>query len=168
MHGVDAQSVAVKLVDPLQRVVDEEPAHVVAARPVEIERESPRRFVAIGEVRTELGEVVSFRTEVVVDHVEENRETALMTGIDESLERARTAVRILRRVRIRAIVSPVARAGKLRDRKQLDRGNAEVAQRVEARNDRVERRLRRERAGMQLIDYVVFERDAAPSRVVPF
>src|SRR5436190_1362075 len=91
-----------------------------------------------------------------------------MTGIDESLERARTAVRILRRVRIRAIVSPVARAGKLRDRKQLDRGNAEVAQRVEARNDRVERPLRRERAGMQLIDDVVFERDAAPSRVVPF
>ena len=39
VHGVDAQAVDVELVDPLQRVVDEEPAHVVAVRAVEIERQ---------------------------------------------------------------------------------------------------------------------------------
>src|SRR5436853_331881 len=65
VHGVDAQRIDVKLLDPLQGVVDEEPAHVVAVRPVEVQRRAPRRLVAVGKVRSELGEVVPLRAEVV-------------------------------------------------------------------------------------------------------
>ena len=41
VHGVEAQRVDVELVDPLQRVLDEEAAHVVAAGAVEVERRRP-------------------------------------------------------------------------------------------------------------------------------
>ena len=80
----------------------------------------------------------------------------------------RTAVRVLRRVNVGAVVSPIAIAGKLPDRHQLDRRNAEVLQRVEFRNDRVERSLARERADVQLVDHELFECNPAPIRVMPF
>ncbi len=168
VHGIDAQAVDVKLVDPLQRVVDEEPAHVVAVRAVEVERRTPGRRVARGEVRAVFAQVVSLGAEVVVDDVEKQGETALMTGIDKPLERARTAVRRLRGADVRSVVAPVARAGKLRDRHQLDGGDAEVFERIEMWNDRVERPFVGERADVQLVENVVLERDAAPAVVVPF
>ena len=40
---VDARRGDVELVDPLQRVVDEEPPHVFALRAVEVERQPPLR-----------------------------------------------------------------------------------------------------------------------------
>ena len=118
VHGIDAQAVDVKLIDPLQRVVNEEPAHVVAVRAVEIERQSPRRLVAVGEVRAVLAEIVSLGTEVVVDDVEEDGQAARVTGVDETLQRDRSAVRLLRRADVDAVVAPV------RDRRETARSAA--------------------------------------------
>src|SRR6476661_1615308 len=56
VYGVDAQRIDMKLVDPLQCAVDEEPSHVVALGTVEVDRQSPRRLVSIGEVRREFAE----------------------------------------------------------------------------------------------------------------
>src|SRR5437763_686873 len=116
VHGIDAQCIDVKLVDPLQRTMDEEPSHMIALLAVEVERVSPRRLVSIGEVRTELRDVVSFRPEVVVDDVEDERKLARMARIGEMFESAHAAVRNLRRVDVDAVVSPIALTGKLRDR----------------------------------------------------
>src|SRR5947207_1350169 len=128
MHRVDAQSIDMKFVDPLQRVVNEKPANVVAMWPVEIDRHSPWRLVAIGEIRCEFREVIPFRTEVVVDDVEEKREAALVTGIDEPLQSDRTAIRDLCRADVRAVISPISIAGKLANGKELDCGDAEIFQ----------------------------------------
>src|SRR5205823_14468187 len=96
-----------KLIDPHQSVVNEEPSHVIAVRPVEIERAAPRRLVAVREIRSVLPQIISLGAEMVVDDVERHRETALMRGVNQSLERARTAVRILHRADVDAVVSPV-------------------------------------------------------------
>jgi hypothetical protein len=167
VHGVDAQRIDVKLVDPLQRVVDEKPADVVAVRSVEVERQTPRRLVPVGEVRAVLREVVPLGTEVVVDDVEYKGQPARVAGIDQALEAQRPTVRVLRRSDVRPVVAPVAAAGELRNRQQSDDGDPEVAQCVESRNDRFEGSLVGEGADVQLVDDVVLERDAAPPAVMP-
>src|SRR5438067_3599328 len=128
MDRVDAQSIDMKFVDPLQRIVNEKPANVVTMRSVEVDRHSPRRLVAIGEIRREFREVIPFRTEVVVDDVEKKRETVLVTGIDEPLQSDRTAIRDLCRADVRAVVSPISIARELANGKELDCGDAEVLQ----------------------------------------
>src|SRR5437016_196462 len=97
MDGVDAQCIDVKLIDPHQCIVNKEPSHVIALRAVEIDRLAPRRLVAVGEVRTEIAQIVSFRAEMVVDDVENDGEASLMRAVDETLEGERAAIRILRR-----------------------------------------------------------------------
>ena len=54
VNGVEAQPVHVIFGQPVERVVDEEPAHLVAVGPVEVERGAPGRLVAIGEVGAEV------------------------------------------------------------------------------------------------------------------
>src|SRR6187399_3299078 len=49
MYGVEAQAVEVKLVEPVERVVDEEVAHDAAVLAVEIDRMPPRSAMARGE-----------------------------------------------------------------------------------------------------------------------
>ena len=108
LHGVEAKAVDVEVADPRAGVVNEERAHRVAFRTVKIDRVSPRRVVAVGEVRAELAEVVSFRAEVIVDNVEDDRQAVAMGGIDQTLERPRPAVAVMHGVGMHAVVAPVA------------------------------------------------------------
>ena len=52
----------------------EETADIVAIGPIEVEGGPPRRAVSFGEIGPELGQVVAFRAEVVVDHVQHDRQ----------------------------------------------------------------------------------------------
>src|SRR5437867_9100614 len=92
VHCIDAQRIDVKLIDPHQRVVNEKPADMIAVWAVEVQRLAPWRLVTVSEVRPELAKVVSLRPEMVVDHVENQREIALMRSVDEALQAERTPV----------------------------------------------------------------------------
>src|SRR4051795_2560649 len=70
-------------------------------------------------------------------------------------------------VRVEPVVAPAPLARKGRDRHQLDRGHAELAQAAQPRHDAVERPLLAERADMQLVDHEVVERHAVPAVVAP-
>ena len=83
VDGVEAQPVNVIVGQPVERVVDEEPPHLVAVGPVEVERGAPGCPVAIGEVRAEVLEVVSFGAEVVVDDVDKQRQPVRVTGVHQ-------------------------------------------------------------------------------------
>src|SRR5437763_913171 len=74
VHRVEAQAVDVIVADPAARAVDDPVAHLVAVGSVEVDGRSPRRPVAVGEVRAEVGQVVPLRTDVVVDDVEHDAE----------------------------------------------------------------------------------------------
>src|SRR5690606_40295417 len=92
VDGVQAQAIDVVVAQPELRVVADEASHFVAACVVVIERLAPRRMVAISEVRTELAQVVSARSEVVVDDVQKDRHAAAMAGVDEASKPRRTPV----------------------------------------------------------------------------
>src|SRR5206468_4958202 len=105
---VQTEAVDMELTDPHAPVLGYVAARPLAAGAVEVHRRTPRRRVAIGEVRTVLGQVVPLGAEVVVHDVEEDRQTARVARVHETPQAARSPVRRLRREEVHAIVSPVA------------------------------------------------------------
>ena len=97
--GVEPKPVQVILGDPVDRVVHDVATDLVAVRSVEVEPVPPRRLIAVREIRTQLGEVVPLRAEMVVHHVEQHGEARTVCGVDQALEAVRPAVGALHRVR---------------------------------------------------------------------
>ena len=84
-----------------------------------------------------------------------------------SIRRFRSSGRAVRGVggeRHHAVVAPVARAGEVGQRHQLDRGDPEVDQVIEPAPHAVERALLAERADVQLVQHRLFPGAAAPRR----
>jgi hypothetical protein len=128
VRGVEAQAVDVVLVDPVQSIFEEEVAHHVAVRAVEVHGVAPWCLMAARKVvRAEAAEVVAVGAEVVVDDVENHAEPHLMRGIHQAAEVVGRAIAARRREQGDAIVAPVARPGKVGDRHQLERRDPEVA-----------------------------------------
>ena len=167
VDGIQAKGVDVIFGEPVQGIVDDPAADAVALRPVKVDGLAPGRVMGIGEAGRELGKIVAFRTEVVVDHVHHDGEPLLMAGVDKFLQAVGTAVGRLRRVKAGAVVSPVSISGKFCDRHDFNRGNAEIAKIREAGNDAFKRALGRERAGVEFVDDEIFERYAAPALIRP-
>src|SRR5436309_9463196 len=153
--------------DPFKRVGDEEAPDFIAVSIVKVQRRTPWRFVALAEVRSELRQTIPFRTDVVVDHIQDRSQTSLMTDIDQRLEAAGTAVRILNRVGKYAVIAPVSCSWKLRDRHQLNGSNSNTDELVEVWDDGFERSGGSERSNMQFIDDVIFNREPEPMGVSP-
>lgn len=167
VDGVEAQPIDVIVGQPVERVVDEEAAHLVAVGPVEVERRAPGRLVTIGEVGAEVLEVVPLRSEVVVDDVEKQRQPLRMAGIHQTAEPLGPSVRLVRGEQRGAVVAPVAIAREGHHRHQLERGDAEVSQVGELRGDAGEGSFGREGPDVQLVEDELAERQAAPPAVAP-
>src|SRR5262249_14630017 len=79
MYGVEPQTVEVVFLQPVESIVDEEITHRPAVVAIEVDGCSPGGVMPLGK---ELGriqtEIVSFRTEMVVDHVQYDGEPPLM------------------------------------------------------------------------------------------
>ena len=69
VNRVEPQAIDMEISDPISDVLQHEGAHAVATRLIEVDRGTPRRVIVVGEVRAELSEVISFRAEMVVDHI---------------------------------------------------------------------------------------------------
>src|ERR671919_407171 len=81
VDGVESQGVDVELGDPEEGIVDEKTTHFIAVRAIEVERAPPRGFVALGKVGTVIRQIVPVWSEMVIDDVEDHRQTILMAGL---------------------------------------------------------------------------------------
>ena len=168
VDGVEAQAVEMELLQPVERVVDEEVAHDLAARGVEVDRRAPRRGVARVEEGRRIGvQVVALRAEVVVDDVEQHHEAARVRLLHQHLEVLGAAVGGVRREGQHAVVAPVAPAGEVGHRHQLEGGDAEFGEVVEAAADAVIVAAAGEAAGVQFVDHRLFPAPPAPGVVAP-
>ena len=114
VHGIEAQAVEVELLEPVERVVDEEVAHRRAFGAIEIDAGAPGRLMPIGEEGLGVGvQVIPGRAEMVVDHVEEDHHAERMGAVDERLEIVGRAVGGVGREGQHAVIAPVAAAGKV-------------------------------------------------------
>jgi hypothetical protein len=87
VHRVEAQPVEVKLLDPVQRVMNEVFANRVGSLAVHVDRAAPRCLVTVGEkLRRDCLQERRFRTEMVVDHIEQNHQAAAMRGVDQRFQ----------------------------------------------------------------------------------
>ena len=109
-----------KLSHPVERIIDEVRADFVTVRPVIVDGASPRSSVPVCEVGAEVGQIISFGSEVVIDDVQYDGDVFFMAGVDECFKTVRSAIRGLDRKGKYTVVSPVAPAGKLRHRHQFD------------------------------------------------
>src|ERR1700719_2017555 len=108
VHRVETQSIEVVLLEPVQRVVNEEIAHCPGARTVKVDRLSPRSAVTVGEeLRCVETERVAFRAEVVIDNVKKNHQILRMGRIHKMLQLFRCSVTACRCVRQDAVISPI-------------------------------------------------------------
>ena len=124
VHGVEAQAVEAIFVEPVERVVEEEVAHL---RPLEVDRRRPTACAAFAEKRLRIRvQIIAVRAEVVVDDVEKHHQAEAVRGVDQRSSVLRAAVRGVGRVRQHAVIAPVARAGKIVERHQFDGGHAEL------------------------------------------
>src|ERR1700686_135225 len=75
IHRVQAQSVETVLLEPIERVVNEEVAHGAALRAVVVDGRAPRRVMrGVEELRSVGVKIVAFGPEVVVHDVEKNHQ----------------------------------------------------------------------------------------------
>ena len=81
VNRVQAQTIDVEVGDPLQGVLDEVAADLVGMLLLEIQGGAPGCFVPVGEIESEIGRVVPFRAEMVVDHVEHDAHALGVAGV---------------------------------------------------------------------------------------
>src|SRR2546422_11454126 len=115
-----------KLSDPIESIIDEIRADFVAVRPIVVDRTSPRSSVSVRKVGTELAQIISFRSKVVIHYIQYDGDPLFMSGVEEGFKTFRPSIRGLDCIGIHAVVSPVARAGKLDDRHEFDCRDAHV------------------------------------------
>ncbi len=157
MHGIETQAVEAIFHQPIECVLDEEAAHL---GPAKVDGGPPGRGdVAAEKARGVGGEVVPVGPEVVVDDVEEDHQAEAVRRIDQRLQIVGRAIGRVRREGQHAVVPPVALAGEIVDRHQLDRGDAELGQLRQHRGHAGEAA---EGAGMQLVEHGFRPAAAAP------
>ena len=131
VRRVQAEAIEAKNFDPVLGVLDHEVTNRPRACAVEIDRVAPGRAVAIGEeVRSVGAEVIPLWSEMIVDHVEEHGDSALVRRFDEALEVLRAAVARIGRIGIDPIIAPSPAAAKIGDRHDFDRSDAEFGEMV--------------------------------------
>ena len=68
---------------PVKRIVDEEVADDSAVRTIEVDALAPRRTVPIGKkLRRIRPEIISLRTKMVVDDIQQNHDSAVMSALN--------------------------------------------------------------------------------------
>src|ERR1700687_3823059 len=79
VNRIQTQRVDMIFGQPVQRIVNYEAPHAIAARAIVVDGAAPRRSIMISEVGTELGEIIPFWSKVVVDHIQHDGESFAMT-----------------------------------------------------------------------------------------
>ncbi len=129
-HRVDAQPVDMELLDPVQRVGDQEVAHLVAPEvedqgsPVRL-RTTPRVGVLVQRGAVEARQRPLIAREMRRDPVDDDPDAALVEVVDEPAEVVRRPVPRGGRVVAAHLVAPRAPEGMFGDGQKLDVGEAQ-------------------------------------------
>ena len=168
VDGVEPQSVESVLVQPVEDILNEEIANDFAAFAVEVDRRAPWCLVLFGKEGLGIRmQVIAVRTEMVVDHIQEDHQSLLMCGLNQVLQIFGPSVTALRSIGQNAVVSPSPLARKIGDWHQLDGGYTEGDQIVEFLLHSFVCSRRREGTDVQFIENSFFPGLAGPFAVLP-
>ena len=160
---VEPQAVHVVLVDPVQGVLDEERADHLAAGTIQVDRGTPGRPVPVGQIGgAEAGQVAAVGAEVVVDDVEQHGHPQAVGTVHQGAQVVGRAVASGRGEEVHAVIAPVAPAGEVGDRHQLDGGDPQPGQLGQPGGGPGECPLGREGPDVQLVDDQVVAGNSLP------
>src|SRR5208282_5315768 len=111
--------------------------------------------------------MVSYRTDMVVDDVEDDGDPQSVGAVDEAAEINRLSVETSWREKINAIISPTEPAREFRHGHDFEAGYTELGERWKFAQGSIPASLRGKCADMHLVDDEVLARDPAPRLVGP-
>ena len=152
VNGVNAKPVKMKIAKPHQCVVAKKAPHFIRSRIFKIHRAAPWRVMRLDRVRPKLAGVISARSKVVVNHIQQHSQALFMRGIDKSLQSIRSTVRLMNRVERHAVVAPSMPPIERRNRHQFHMSNPKPCQVIEPRNRCIKRAFGRKRSNVQLVN----------------
>jgi hypothetical protein len=114
------------------------------------------------ELRRDAVKIISFRPEVIVDHIKNYHQPARMSGVDQRLQIVRTAIGRVRSKQQHAVVAPVPAAREIGNRHQFERGDTGLRQMIEMIHHCAEGAGLRESADVTFDKYRAFPRQAFP------
>ena len=97
---------------PVERILHHEAAYAGAALVVVVHRLAPRGVVARGKVWPKKAQIIALVAKMVVDHVENDRQSAPVRLVDQKAQPFRTAVACLHGIESDAVISPIPLPGK--------------------------------------------------------
>ncbi|MHC2695560.1 hypothetical protein ACVME9_008051 [Bradyrhizobium liaoningense] len=163
--GIQPQAVEAVVAEPGQRVLDGKGSRL---RHAIVDRTAPRRVRIGEECRRIAAEVVSFRAEMIVDHVEKHHQPAQMSLVDQRLQVFGPAIGAVGRIPQHAVIAPAAAAREIGQRHQFERSDAGRRQMVELVDHGTVGALGREGADMSLDQHRLFPGTAAPFARAPY
>src|SRR5688572_22409437 len=84
MDRVEPKSIKLKLLQPIQRVMDVKVPYRTTVGTIKIDRRAPRGCVSLRKEAPGVGpQIVAIRAKVVVDNIEEDAQISCMTGFNE-------------------------------------------------------------------------------------
>ena len=123
--------------------------------------------MTFGEVGAEAFEIIPFRSQVIVDHIEDYRETLSVACVNQPLQSIRPAVGFMRGEEVHSVIPPAPGSGKGVDGHKLHMGDSQVREVVQPVQHSVERPLRAERPHLQFIDDGRSQRRRLPACIGP-
>ena len=109
-----------KILQPGERILHEKADYLVTMRAIEVYGLAPGGSVTVCEIGAKVAEKIPLGTEMVVDDIEHNRESLLVTGIHKPLQGTRSAIAVLHREREHTVITPIPRSGELGQRHEFD------------------------------------------------
>ncbi len=162
MHGVKSKPVEPVVEQPVERVLGKEPADL---RTPKIDGRAPRRGDVVAKhFRRQHRQIVSVRSEVIVNDVKEDHEPVPMCCVDQRTQFVRRAVAALRRVGQGAVVAPVACTREFRDRHEFDRCNAKFGEPLQFPRDAG---VAAEKPCVELVQHGLVPGASGPLRIAP-
>src|SRR5882672_4897355 len=164
MHSIEAKPIEAIVPEPMQCILDRKGAHL---RHAIVDGKSPGRVRRSEERRRIARQIVPLRAEVIVDDVEKDHQAARVRGIDKRLEILRPAIGAVGRIEQHAVIAPVTAAREIRNRHQLDRGQAGLGHVIKSLDRAPKGPARREGADVELEESRVLPGPAATIRYPP-
>ena len=164
MDRIEPQPIETVVAQPMHRILDEEPSHLWHAI---VDCATPRCLRVGEELRRDAAEVITFRTEMIVNDVDEYHQPVRVRCIDQGFEIIRAAITRVGREGQNAVIAPVPASRKIREWHKFDCGDSGLRQVIELWHCRAKRPFLRESPGVQFGENSLMPRQSSPLTALP-
>jgi hypothetical protein len=167
VYGVQPEAVDMIVFQPHAGILKEVIAYTVGPGTIKVQRGPPGGIILFAEIGCIVWEIVTFRSEMVIDHVYQHGNSPGVCCIDQALKAPDASIGMLDGEGVHSIIAPVALTRELSQGHEFDGVDTQIRQVVQAADDAFEIVGIGEAACMQFVDDHIAERQTFPFRILP-